>query len=570
MVLKLKPSKTNSYPLTSVLIRGNSLQFTLRELQRMKLNWKQVELYAIPGNTANSIWGFFAITQQEFKGVEIEQNELCQKVNDHVYIAEKTVLFPFVTSQEMNEMCKDKLYIIHPDFGLFELKEKIQLHNHLKKPVEKSFYCFSPEAPSFIPQKVRSFQIHTVSADEVLENLEASFPKHEKMEDQPLSTLERLKLGIYKALFKQKAKTDESQNNQSVTSFPVSKEPSAFMQKVESFFDRITNKSSKMGEKMMKDMEALEKRNLKKIDKFLDMLEKDLENALKFAIPLDVNGSGRGGDFGELDFSGHSRSGAGGFSIGDDHFFRLQEQYRKAAQELVLRKDYQKAAFVYIKLLKDHHSAANTLQEGKYYKEAATIHLKHTLNKEKAAECFEQGNMISNAIEIHKELSNNEKVGDLYTTIHKKNEAAVFYNIVIDNYAQNNQFVKAALIHRNKLYNPKDGQELLMQGWEKNMDAENCLSNYLHNIEDEKKVSSEIQAIYSAKVSEQNSTQFLNVIEKEFKKSNQNQEMIQDLAFEIVAKKAVNDPKAVHFLKSFKPKDKEFSKDAMRFSLKKK
>jgi hypothetical protein len=68
--------------------------------------------------------------------------------------------------------------------------------------------------------------------------------------------------------------------------------------------------------------------------------------------------------------------------------------------------------------LKNAHSAGNALETGEHYQEAASVYLKYANNKNKAAECFEKGSMTMDAIGLYKELNQDEKVGDLYITIH--------------------------------------------------------------------------------------------------------------------------------------------------------
>jgi len=49
---------------------------------------------------------------------------------------------------------------------------------------------------------------------------------------------------------------------------------------------------------------------------------------------------------------------AGGTVDFRDEFFRLQNQYRLTAKELKEKGKFKKAAFIYLKLLKDYNAAA--------------------------------------------------------------------------------------------------------------------------------------------------------------------------------------------------------------------
>jgi tetratricopeptide (TPR) repeat protein len=229
--------------------------------------------------------------------------------------------------------------------------------------------------------------------------------------------------------------------------------------------------------------------------------------------------------------------------------------------------DYTKAAFVYMKLLKNYTLAAQTLEKGKFYGEAASVYLNYCYNKGKAAECFEKGAMISNAIELHKELNNLEKVGDLYAAINNRKEALFHYRKVADSYTANHQYLKAALLYRKKMNEEETAQDVLLKGWRQNRDAFNCMNNYFSGIRETKQLGYEIETVYQNEVTLVNREIFLRVLQHEYGRHQELNQQVRDLAYEIIVEQAKSNPSIVSELQKFNKEDKLLTKDTMRFKL---
>lgn len=564
MELQIKPFHKNLFPLNGLFIRGENIADWITEIQQMQLNLNKIEVYAIPNIKANTIWGCLIAINDANKLKNIGRNELAQLANGLVYMPEKTVLYPNLTVNETAKIFKNHKHIFHPEIGLFELEGPIDLSEFLEKPILKQVEIEIPKDSAFIPKQVKSFRVQPVSPEEILQNLENNtFPQKEEFEDRPLSTLEKGKLLLYKAIF------NSSKNKEG-------KFDAVINQLFSPLISILPTSIGNLVDKMQNNFEKLEKRNQSEVDKLLDLLKNNPKEALKYAIPLDNDGTSRGGFDAQFnlsklwsDFSlfGNSRSGNGGggnVNLGDQ-YFTLQQQYQKTAEELIKQKEYQKAAFVYMKLLKNYHQAAQTLEDGQMYQEAATIHLKYTKNKQKAAECYEKGKMILEAIEIYAELNQKEKVGDLYVSINKKKEADVYYEMVINDYRTNGQFIKASLISKNKVRNISSAQELLLEGWKSKRDAVNCLTNYFSNIDNLKVLKNEINSIYTKDLDGTNEGLFLSTLKYEFKKQNDLADYIRNIAYEIIAKEIKTNPSVSIELKEFNKEDKALIKDALRY-----
>lgn len=256
-------------------------------------------------------------------------------------------------------------------------------------------------------------------------------------------------------------------------------------------------------------------------------------------------------------------------TVNDSLFDKLHQKYRDLATKYENENDHKKASFIYMKLLNSNYEAAEVLERGKLYNEAAIIYHKKVENKTKAAECYENGKSYQAAIKLYLELEEHEKLGDLYRKINKELDAVKYYNIKVEDYKKNNQYVKASLLLKQKLFNNKDAQELLLKGWESNYDAKNCLNNYFSNIKDIEKLEKEIKNIYKNYCKTHQYKLFLDLLKLEFNKDESLQIPTREIAYEIISKKATEDKNFLNDLSHFKPNDKLIKKDVMKYKVKK-
>ncbi len=582
MELSLKPSPINRYPLRGILIRDASAETWLRAIKAMNLQLADIRIFPVPGISANSIWGCLVLCHGKIDQRLAGKHELCQLVTPKLLIPERSMLQPALSLHELEKLFTQQVHVFHPEFGLAELSEELDLHALVAEPELRSWHVTRPEKPVFIPGQVKSFQVKPLPPEEVLKQMEENlFPQSEELPKEELSPMERARLSFYEFLY---GKDKEGKEANASTGPATGKEGEGIGKLGEALgrlLDSIIPQNSKLSQRMQHDFEELKRRNQEEIEKLMELFKNNPEEALKYAVPLDDNHSSRGGESREFNLSKrwsdfslanlHPGSGSGSGSIElSEHYKRLQQQYNETAEDLIKKKDYHKAAFVYMKLLKNVHKAASTLEEGKLYQEAATIWLKHANNKQKAAECYEKGRMTEEAIELYKELKQDEKVGDLYVSIHKRKEANIHYELVVDDYRTKDQYLKAAILYREKMLNFPGSQELLLEGWRKEKDAFNCLNNYLSNIGDVKALQQEIRTIYSRELTERNSPVFLQVIKHEYSKHKELEEPIREMAYEIVASQMAHNKAIVNELKEFNKSDKEIHKDLMRYTQRRK
>ena len=457
----------------------------LHEIQQLSFSLEEFRAFPIPDVVPNTIWGCMVIVDRELDGRDVGKHELCQRVSSTFYIPEKSIVSPFLTESDKTTLFTNSIHVLHPEFGLVELDLNFDVADLLLDPKEQFQHIIQPEDAAFVPKAIRSFQIKPVVPEKILEALEESFPKKEPLPDDSLTPIEKAKLTLYKAIFQKQR--DMSTKGSRLTNLG---------KKLESLLTTNSNKENKWLRRLEEDFDDLAKRNQKQLDKLLDLLRENPAEALKYAIPLDTTGTSRGDNQGALHllkrwnsfslFGANSQYGErdGGNVILEEGFHRLNEQYEQTARDLIAQHEYKKAAFVYIRLLKNYYMAASTLEKGGMYQEAATIYLKHLDDQAKAAVCYEKANMTLEAIPIYEELEQFSKVGDLYMKLHNRHAAIRFYEKEAQVSISNRKYIAASNIYLEKIGDQQEAQRLLMVGWESDSNAYDCLNRYLANISD--------------------------------------------------------------------------------------
>ena len=568
MNLTIKPWSKNTYPLQGILIKGNDLKHWLHQLQVLEIDIYTVPVFAIPDTIPNSIWGCFVDLKQAISDdFRLQNIQFCQCIEETLFIPEFSTLYPKINHSEIAILFAKCQHIFHPEFGLFELESPIDWQVVLKIPLPQRCAITEPHSTAFRPQTIHKIEIKALPPEELLKNIEEHISSEKETEmDKPLNWKEKI---IYK-LLQTAFKNSETESKQI--------EKAGWITKLDSMISKVFPNSEKLHEKLEKfenDFEELERRNRSEMEKLMNMFKDNPEEALKYAIPIDNQGTSRGGEDGvfsmfqrwnSFGLFGNRGPGSGKLNLQDDAFFQLQQQYHQTATNFIKEKKYEKAAFVYMKLLKNNQMAASTLEDGKLYAEAAALYLKYLLNKSKAALCYEKGRMTSDAIVLYKELKMNEKVGDLYQSINNRTEALVHYNYVVEDYKANQQYVKASLLLRNKMNDKSSAQDALLTGWREGKDGFNCINNYFVNIEDMQILSKEIDSIYRNETNEENKQVFLKALKHEHKKDALIASQTKELAYEIISELARNNPKILNELTAFN-KDTQLSKDITRYKM---
>lgn len=548
-----------------LLIRGENSTDWFRAIQRLTLKLDGAAVFPIPNASTGTLWGCLLSCAEAIKPQDAGPYELCQCIANQVFIPEKSTLHPTFLDREFSMLFGNRLHVFHGDFGLVELNAPLDLKEILAQPRAIKMAAIKPEMPDFVPNRLRVFSIAPLSATAILERMEKEyFPAKESLNMAPLTFFEKIRLFIYRLIFPKGAEKRPPLPGEKRTL------KDRFLEKME----RWLQINPAWLEKIQLDLQALELRNQKEVDRLLDLLTKNPNEALKYAIPIDDSGMPRGirhgrfklfqrwSDFG-LDGPA-SRSSGISIPLGDKTD-TLRMKYFQTAKKLIEENEFQKAAFVYLKLLGIPHMAADTLEKGGLYREAAVIYQNQVKNKAKAAECFENGGMYAEAIALYEELMKFEKIGDLYLLQKNREKANLYYQKEVSIFVSNAQYVKAALLLKNKVLDLDQAQALLLKGWKTDKDAQNCLQLYFANIEAQAPLKTAISEVINAEMEFHQRPICLRVMAQINKKHPEISDFVQDQAYSMVATNAEQQPELIDLLSAFNVQDAELRRDIFRF-----
>lgn len=222
----------------------------------------------------------------------------------------------------------------------------------------------------------------------------------------------------------------------------------------------------------------------KELARLLNLLDRDMDEALRYALPLRST-PGRGvappGAFlpaRNTDFDASALGRARPTDGWDTTQFhqKLAIKYRQATNRELGLGRYRRAAYIFAQLLGDYSSAANALRQGRFYREAATLYRDHMKDHAAAAKCLEEGGLLLEAIALYEELSQYEKAGDLYTILERTDEARGHYQRAADQLIARGDLLSAARLLDTKLGATDKALEVLESGWPQSQQAGACLT----------------------------------------------------------------------------------------------
>jgi tetratricopeptide (TPR) repeat protein len=240
--------------------------------------------------------------------------------------------------------------------------------------------------------------------------------------------------------------------------------------------------ATKFRQRYLQGLDAIRNREILRL---MQLLEKDPDEGLRYALPLSSDphrGLGTPGSRlteRKVGYSG-GRSGdaADLWNLEEQHRQRLHQQYRQlVTRELHLGR-HGRAAYILANLLGDHAAAASALEQGRFFREAATIYRERLHRPQEAARCLERGGLLTEAITLYEELKEWETVGDLYVRIEQFEAAAgAFENAVAQRRSAGDHLTAARLLEQ-KLDAADRAADELWRSWPSSKQAAQCLQAY--------------------------------------------------------------------------------------------
>lgn len=573
MELSLTLSKENQYPLAALLIRGNTVEQWLQQMQGMQLNLAVANVYALPGKKANSLWGCLVVPGQSPLPAIAGRAEYCQLVHNQLFIAHHTALYPITAPDELYRLLGPQLHFLHAETGMVALEQPVQWQSLLLLPEESKTAITVPAKGIYRPEKLRSMLIQVTSPEETLEQLsKQSFPQQSpEQNNKPLAWWEKLWLWFLRLFFLLPGlipipiPIKAGGGNSGGSSGNADTKNTSGRAKRWKLFSWMR--------KIEKQYEDLEERNKRQVDKLLQLFRTNPEKALGYAIPLD-GGAHRGGnnsaDIGFLKrwsgfslFGGNSTpASSGSFTLPQNQYQLLDNQYRETAAALMKSGDYQKAAFVYMKLLKDYRAAAVALEKGGYYAEAAAIYIKYLRQNEEAARCYEKGNMLLQALELYVAVHKHGKAGEIAMLLGRSEEARHHYGLLAQQYQEQRQYINAADVYRDKLQDDETAQSLLLTGWEAgHSDALRCINTYFSHIEENAALEQRVNDLYKTVTLIPQKQLFLKAMGQLYQHRPAAAATARQVGYEIIAAHISRNRDMAEELKLFNKDDKNLTKD---------
>ncbi|SFO49282.1 hypothetical protein SAMN05428949_5397 [Chitinophaga sp. YR627] len=330
-------------------------------------------------------------------------------------------------------------------------------------------------------------------------------------------------------------------------------------------------------EKMMQDIQAKRDRELERL---LKLFETNPQEALKYAIPLQDNASGRGAAPPSDRLSANntnfnlgglfSNRAVDGWQTSWDQSEQLRKKYREQAEKAIQEGDFRQAAYIYAHLLNDLWQAAKLLERGKFFHEAAILYQGHLNQPLEAARCYEQGGLLLEAIKIYKAQKKFEKTGDLLMQLSRRDSALEYYQLAVQASLNISDYLGAARILQEKVADTTAASDVLLKGWQHDSSAKNCLVKYLeiNNLLDKAGLATKIAGIYTEKTPQERHNQLLSIL-LDFREHMDEpaRNMTTQITYEVISPQIEHgDTSKLNLLKRVLPDDKQIPQDIDRYN----
>lgn len=585
MRVQLRYSESVLHPTRAALIRGDSPEGWLREMNRWGLAPEALACYVVP-ESIHSLRpaGLFVVFQAGAALEGIDFPEPYGGLEERLFLPVHADVFPVLNPDELKKGLVWERQLFHPTIGLvgFSPDDAVDPAHWLAVPPPlKTNWTLAHPGWAARP-RLQQIRMPQPTVHEVLESFKEGFQSQPldkipgKAEVTPLSLRNGL-LGLLMAIPQAlgwmlqtlierfgNEKPDTTRTQSSAESSPPAP-------------DWLRRLRHWLTPKMRPEDVANKQKS--EIERLLNLFGENMEEALKYAIPLDSpylnRGSAEPGSqlMARLTPFDFRRLGGGGpvdhWDVGE-YYADLRKNYYLAATKAIEANDFKRAAYIYAHLLGDLPNAARSLEQGKYYREAAILYKDHLKNRSQAASCFETGGLLLEAIDEYLALEKYEKVGDLYQTMNQSAQAAAYYEKSAGVSWANQDFLEAARIFHDKLEQTEKARQILLTGWKESKQSEQCLKQYFDGIKtDPALLNQGVRDVFSLHTPKPRRASFLNVLVQlnESQAEPRLLETARNLAYEIISEEAgEGNLNHLHVLKKFLPEDRLIAADCSRYT----
>lgn len=586
IVLQLTYDPQSCQDIAGTFIRGNSPAQWFREIDNWNIPLNELTCLIIPANTGSiTPAGLFVVFNDKVPDASVLSHPYAA-IGSKLFIPVHASLHPVLSDDELNDLLIWEWQVFHPGIGFVGFnKEDQQEPVNLLSFAEQRNTSWEHAHPG-LPAMAK---LHEISVDNPEEN-KLLDQLQESIDIQPLSEIP----GVIKPPTGFMAFLDVIAKMFMLPIWlilkilslfplnPIAPLPNNWIQRFMNWMESENdggNRSSKAGSRGDKGntptRDNLEKSRNRELERLLKLFDEDMDEALRYAIPLASKYANRGsatpsGRLGSRDTNFNvNRLGGGeradGWNV-DNYAESLTTKYHKAAQQAEEKGDFKKAAYIYANLLGNFQAAARVLEQGQYYREAAILYREHLHKPLEAAQCLEKGGLLLEAIEGYKELEQYEKTGDLFLLLAQPEKATQYFRKSTDVALLQQDYQKAALILDKKLHLPEEACARLLDGWSAGYKQEDCLTMYFQMImrTEEEQLPEYLLKIYEHHTPVNRQSSFLSVL-VEVNKATANpaaKEIARELAYKIISQDAMTgNTEKMHLLKHFLPEDEQLVTD---------
>ncbi len=461
----------------AALIRGNTSELWLRELSAWPGDPLRLRLYIVPASLRDrSPAGLLVVPTDGSLPPPTSRLQHYACLADSLYLPVNSQLAAAIRPEELHQLLVWPVSLLHPTIGLvgFDDRDAIDIASLIEPPKQRDtlWNGANPGLPQAPP--LHSVQLLPASAqellmegrDEIASRDPGMLPADPAAGTDEQGFADKIQYSVLKALAalrrKEPASADAGPSNQAAA------ERSGLWQWVN---DRLA------------ELDNLRQRE---VDRLLNLMERNPDEALKYAVPLanPYQYRGQAKPTGtlrsqEIDFNlAHLGGGQAtdAWQVDQAAYRRLRDHYLAATRrELNLRR-YRRAAFIFAHLLGDYHAAANALEQGGHYQEAAMLYRDHLHRPLAAAACLQKCGLYEQAAKIYVDEQHFEQAGDLYMKLDEGERATACYRHAVAALISSRlDYIGAARILHDKLQCPDEALTTLLSAWPEANQGERCL-----------------------------------------------------------------------------------------------
>jgi tetratricopeptide (TPR) repeat protein len=584
MILQLSYDAHTRHDTCAAFIRGNSPEQWFHEMNNWQIPLEDLICLLLPAyKGAVHPGGIIVLFKDKIPAPDTITHPYTM-ISSKLLIPVNATLLPALHPEETAQLLIWHWQVLHPGIGFTGFEQRDELHPGdllaFTPVLATNWHQAHPGLPAMAglksiripppPQNDLLSLLDNVVENEPLSALPGPKPRNTRLEQL---TDKLTDVGL-RALLSLMKSVDKSSSRPTRTALsPGMNKSSKTPGKLHRFLDKLR-------QRMEKKVGDITSRRESALDRLINLFDKDSEEALKYAIPVNSHYEGRGTPPPSSQLSQQDpHFSLGGLQGGKpvdtwimaDHYTNsLTAKYREEASKAIAAGNYKKAAYIYAHLLGNFTEAAAALEKGKFYREAAALYKDHLKQPVIAAQCLEKGGLLLEAIDIYKQLEYYEKTGDLLQLLTQQEAAEKYFRLSVDAALQKHDYLDAARILNNKAGYPDEARIILLQGWNAGQQAQACLTTYFYNIKNnqEEKLPEHIRQVYEQQVPTVRRSEFLQVLVSVYPHINEAaQQVSTDITYETIsAQAAMGDHSNMALLKQLLPEDKLLPVDINRFT----